>query len=109
MGIAGIYEHWTSPEGEKMFSFAMLTVNADGHPVMSRFHRPEDEKRMVVILDPEQYDRWLTCPVAEAPSFFKQWMGQLDAYPAPLPPRPKKTKPAGPTPPAASPGDASLL
>ena len=97
MGIAGIWEQWADPEsGEKMFSFAMLTVNADGHPVMSRFHRPEDEKRMVVILDPEQYNRWLTCPVAEAPSFFKQWMGQLDAFPAPLPPRTKKTKPAEP-------------
>lgn len=96
MGIAGIYEQWTSPEGEKMFSFAMLTVNADGHPVMSRFHKPGDEKRMVVILDPEQYDRWLTCPLAEAPKFFKQWMGQLDTFPAPLPPRAKKTKPAQP-------------
>ena len=101
MGIAGIYERWTSPEGEQMFSFAMLTVNADGHPVMSRFHKPGDEKRMVVILDPEQYDEWLTCPVASAPRFFKQWMRQLDAYPAPLPPRTKKVKPAEP--PAAGP------
>ncbi|MGO4608439.1 SOS response-associated peptidase [Variovorax sp. 2RAF20] len=92
MGIAGIYEQWTSPEGETMFSFAMLTVNADGHPVMSRFHKPGDEKRMVVILDPEQYDPWLTCPIADAPKYFKQWMGQLDTYPAPLAPRAKKEK-----------------
>jgi putative SOS response-associated peptidase YedK len=109
MGIAGIYEQWTSPEGETMFSFAMLTVNADGHPVMSRFHRPEDEKRMVVILNPEQYDPWLTCPVVEAPKFFKQWMGQLDAYPAPLPPRAKKTKPAGPPAPDAAAADPPLF
>ncbi|MNX93893.1 hypothetical protein D3C86_1261030 [compost metagenome] len=101
MGIAGIYEQWTSPEGETMFSFAMLTVNADGHPVMSRFHKPGDEKRMVVILDPEQYDPWLTCPIADAPKYFKQWMGQLDAYPAPLAPRAKKTTPA----PAAEPDE----
>jgi hypothetical protein len=26
--------------------FTMLTVNADTHPVMCQYHRPEDEKRM---------------------------------------------------------------
>lgn len=91
MGIAGIYTEWPAPDGRKLFSFAMLTVNADGHPVMQRFHKPEDEKRMVVILDPKDYDDWLTCPLAEAPKFFRQWMGQLDSYAAPLPPRAPRT------------------
>jgi putative SOS response-associated peptidase YedK len=91
MGIAGIWETWSNPEtGENVFSFAMLTVNADGHPIMSRFHKWVEEKRMVVILAPEEYDPWLTCSIADAPKFFKQWMGQLDASPAPLPPRAKK-------------------
>ena len=47
-----------------------LTTNvmiADDHPLMKRFHRPEDEKRMVVILDPEDYGNWLTCGVQDAP------------------------------------------
>lgn len=88
MGIAGIYTKWRDTEtGEELFSFAMLTVNADGHPVMQRFHKPEDEKRMVVILDPSEYDAWLTCPNPDAPKFFRQWMGQLESYAAPLPPR----------------------
>jgi putative SOS response-associated peptidase YedK len=105
LGIAGIWDTWVNPAtNEDMFSFSMITINADGHPVMSRFHKHGEEKRMVVILDPEQYDPWLTCPVANAPKFFKQWMGQLDAYPAPLPPRAKKTKPAAP---AASDQDSS--
>ena len=26
-------------------------INADHHPVMQRFHKPEDEKRSVVIAD----------------------------------------------------------
>ncbi|RQO57021.1 DUF159 family protein [Variovorax sp. KBW07] len=93
MGIAGIWEKWIGPDGREVFSFSMLTVNAEGHPMMSRFHKPSDEKRMVVILDPEEYDEWLSCPVHAAPKFFRQWMGQLDAYPAPLAPRPKKEKP----------------
>ncbi len=96
LGLAGIWEKWANTEtGEDLFSFAMITINADRHPVMSRFHRPGDEKRMVVILDPEDYDDWLTCPVHEAPRFLQQWMGQLDAYPAPLVPRQKKERPAG--------------
>lgn len=83
-GIAGIYRRWKNPAGGELFTFTMLTVNADGHPVMQRFHKPGDEKRMVVILDPKDYMTWLTCPLEEAPSFFKQWMGPLDTVAAPL-------------------------
>jgi putative SOS response-associated peptidase YedK len=85
MGIAGIYAQWRRPEdGQRLFSFAMLTVNAEGHAVYQRMHRPGDEKRMVVILDPSDYDAWLACPVPEAPKFFKQWTGELLAESAPL-------------------------
>lgn len=87
MGIAGIYRKWSGPDGRQIFTFAMLTVNADGHPVMQRLHRPEEEKRMVVLLDPADYGAWLSCPVDQAARFFTQWMGPLDAQPAPLPPR----------------------
>jgi putative SOS response-associated peptidase YedK len=91
MGIAGIYTKWRSPEGLELFSFTMLTVNADGHPVMQGFHKADDEKRMVVILDPADYDRWLSCPLAEAPGFFRQWMGPLETFAAPLPPPAPRT------------------
>jgi putative SOS response-associated peptidase YedK len=88
MGIAGIYTKWRDAEsGQELFSFAMLTVNADGHPVMQRFHKAEDEKRMVVILDPSDYDEWLACSLAQAPKFLRQWRGPLESYAAPLPPR----------------------
>ena len=91
MGIAEIYTKWRDTEsGQELYSFAMLTVNADGHAVMGRFHKAEDEKRMVVILDPADYDAWLSCPIGEATRFFRQWMGPLDSYPAPLPPRAPK-------------------
>ena len=89
MGIAGIYTRWRHPDGRELYSFAMLTVNADDHVLMRRFHKPGEEKRMVVILDPKDYDSWLACTVADAPKYFKQWQGELIAESDPLlrPPR----------------------
>lgn len=92
MGIAGVYTQWHDPDGRTLWTFAMITVNADGHPVYQRMYAPGQEKRMVCILDPEDYDRWLQCAPEEAKSFFKQWHGPLDAFPAPLPPRGRKQK-----------------
>ncbi len=45
---------------------AMLTLNADGHPLMSHMHRPADEKRSVVILRPDDWEEWLTTSNIEA-------------------------------------------
>ena len=105
MGIAGIYRKWRDPDGREVFTFAMLTVNADGHPVMQRFHRPGEEKRMVVILHPGDYARWLSCPVAEAPGLFRQWQCSLEAGPAPLPLRAPKSSSVRTSRPAPNTGD----
>lgn len=60
MGVASLWDQWVEPQtGEVVESFTMLTVNADGHPVMGRFHRPGDEKRSVVVLEPEQFRDWM--------------------------------------------------
>lgn len=75
MGIAGLWSEWRNPRRELVYSFTMLTINADGHAVMQHFHKPEDEKRMVVILPESAYDAWLTAPVAQSRDF-------LMAYPA---------------------------
>ena len=50
----------------------MLTVNADTHPVMCRYHRPGDEKRMVVLLREEDYDAWLDAPAQRGMDFMRQ-------------------------------------
>jgi putative SOS response-associated peptidase YedK len=99
MGIAGIYREHTNPNGDVVFAMSMLTVNADNHPFMKRFHAPGEEKRMVVILKPEDFDGWLSCPVAEARErYCRQYWGALDGVAAPLPkrtrsaPPPKKVK-----------------
>jgi putative SOS response-associated peptidase YedK len=88
IGVAGIWE-WRAngSDGQPLISFSMLTINADGHPLMQRFHKPEDEKRMLVILEPQQYQAWLHAAVEEAPSFFVPYLAeQLVAVPAPKPP-----------------------
>ena len=89
LGVAGLWEF--KPDGGNglpLLSFTMLTINADGHPLMQRFHKPDDEKRMLVILDPQQYDDWLHCPVEEAEDFFVRYPAErLTAKPAPKPGR----------------------
>ncbi len=46
--------------GEEIFSFSMVTQNADEHPFMSQFHKLTDEKRSVVILENGDFQNWLT-------------------------------------------------
>jgi len=55
--VAGLWRAW--PNGE--YSFTMLTINADRHPVMSRMHAPGKEKRSIVIVPKVAWDDWLTC------------------------------------------------
>lgn len=73
MGIAGLWDSWTSPEGEVVHSYTMLTLNADDHPLMKSFHRPEDEKRMVVILPKGFYADWLNATAANSHEFIKRF------------------------------------
>ena len=58
MGVAGIWSAWRSPTGW-VESYTMLTVNADDHSLFKLLHKPQDEKRMVVILNPDSYETWL--------------------------------------------------
>ena len=50
----------------------MLTINADTHSVMKNYHRPEDEKRMIVVLREEDYDAWLAAPAERSMEFMRQ-------------------------------------
>jgi putative SOS response-associated peptidase YedK len=59
-GLAGLWESRTTKDGEPAWSFTMLTINADEHPVMHRFHKSGDEKRSVVVLDDDAWPAWLT-------------------------------------------------
>ena len=60
LGIAGLWDKWVNPvTGEVIASFTMLTIPAGDHPVMRRFHRPEDEKRTPMVLPADKYEDWL--------------------------------------------------
>lgn len=86
MGIAGIYETYEH-QGRTWHTMSMLTVNADQHPFMRRFHEPDEEKRMVVILQPEDYGAWLGGTVAEATRLLRPWPGLLEGFHDPAPAR----------------------
>lgn len=75
MGLAGLWSWWRSPEGQTVLSFTMLTINADDHPLMRNMHRPNEEKRMVVILPRAAHDDWLDAPAHQS-------MALLQPYPA---------------------------
>jgi putative SOS response-associated peptidase YedK len=75
MGIAGLWSWWKSPKGDVLHSYTMLTINADQHPLMRQFHKPTDEKRMVVILPEDRYEDWLQAPADQSARF-------LNLYPS---------------------------
>lgn len=90
LSIAGLWDRWTSEDGRAITSFAMLTINCDLHPLLSRFHRPVNdkgepaEKRTPVLLAEEDFDAWLDSSPNRAPIFFGTFgKDDLDAEPAP--------------------------
>lgn len=70
--IASIWERFVNQDtGEVTFSFSMLTVNADEHPLMSRFHKPKDEKRSVVVVEDKDFTQWLNAKHDNAKELLK--------------------------------------
>ncbi len=65
--VAAIWDQWVDKStGEIVLSFSMLTINADGHPVMGRFHMPGDEKRSLVIMPIDKWSDWLGASASSA-------------------------------------------
>lgn len=60
LGIAGLWDSYRNAAGDWVGSYTMLTINADHEPLWSNYHRPNEEKRSVVILPDGAYDEWLT-------------------------------------------------
>jgi putative SOS response-associated peptidase YedK len=77
MGIAGLWSSWKSPKGVFVFSYTLLTINADAHQLMKQFHKPTDEKRMVAILPESRYSDWLSCKSGEEGDFLVPYPAEL--------------------------------
>lgn len=107
-GIAAIYTA-RSEHGEAKFSFSMLTVNCDEHPFYRQFHAPGKEKRMPVFLDPQDYDAWMSCPVAAASRFLRPWPGPFKAVAQPRVARTAQQPQAAATPKPPKPGKPASL
>lgn len=62
MAIAGLWSSWRSPKGDLVYSYTMLTINADDHPLMRLFHKPADEMRMGVLMALNRCSTWWRMP-----------------------------------------------
>lgn len=85
LGVAGIWAPWTNAATSQIeLSFAMLTLNADDHPMFKLMHRPDSnrppdkqDKRMVVILPAALYEAWLDAPAERSLEFVAQYPADL--------------------------------
>jgi putative SOS response-associated peptidase YedK len=91
-GLAGLWNTWVDKDtGELVESYTMLTLNADGHPLMGRMHRPDpkrppgmQDKRSVVPIEPADVDAWLSGTVAQASQLVRLAPAEcFDAMPMP--------------------------
>jgi putative SOS response-associated peptidase YedK len=72
--LAGLWSDWVDHDtGEVIPSYTMLTANCDGHPLLSRMHKPDpklpedaQDKRTVIPLAKEAWETWLTGATEDA-------------------------------------------
>lgn len=83
--VAGIWRSWNEPDGKPSYSFTQITINADQHAIMRRTHKPEDEKRCLVIVPQEEYGNWLSC---RQPEMARRWLANYPADKMLLEPKP---------------------
>lgn len=70
MGIAGLWSA-CKLQHKTIYSYTMLTVNADEHAFMNQFRAPTAEKRMVVVLPRNRYADWLKATPDESMAFME--------------------------------------
>lgn len=78
--LAGLWNTWVEKEtGEVHESYTMLTLNADAHPVFRRMHKPDpklpkdaQDKRMVVVLEQDEWDPWLEAKPEQAKGLIRR-------------------------------------
>ncbi len=77
--LAGLWSEWVDPgTGEVVSNYTLLTCNCDGHPLLSRLHKPDpnlppdaQDKRSVVHVDPTNWETWLHGSESDARALIK--------------------------------------
>ncbi|NML18318.1 SOS response-associated peptidase [Azohydromonas caseinilytica] len=81
--MAGIWEEGHH-DSITVWSYSMLTINADTHPLMRYFHKPGEEKRCVVMAPPAHYRDLLCADARGARMLLRPWPADgFTAAPAP--------------------------
>ena len=77
MGVAGVWARWCNAEdGSELLSFAIITINANAHGLMNRYHAPGAEKSMPAIVNEGAYDAWLNARASQAKEFLRPYPAQ---------------------------------
>ncbi|MFZ6672658.1 SOS response-associated peptidase family protein [Undibacterium sp. Xuan67W] len=92
--VAGIYREWDEADCSVAYAFTQLTINADEHSLMKRFHKNGEEKRQLVIIPRSEYDDWLGCTDTEVARSYLQGFNPelMIAAPAPVAKKVRKPK-----------------
>ncbi len=69
--MAGIWSSWLDDNGVRQLSFALLTINADDHPLMARYGASGQERRMPVLLPRGLVRAWLEARGRERHEFLR--------------------------------------
>lgn len=82
----------------------MLTQNCDGHPLLSRFHKPDpklptdrQDKRSVVPIERSAWDQWLNGSIEEASALIQVPAGELFRHGAADPGQARRAGPVAPS------------
>ncbi len=94
--VAGLWRDWQEADGSIQSSFTQITINADEHALMRRMHKPDDEKRSLVILPHDEVEDWLACrSIDVAHSFLRHYPAdRMRDWPAPAAARAKAAAPS---------------
>jgi putative SOS response-associated peptidase YedK len=65
--LACLWERWSDVDiGEDIISFSILTRDASAHPLLHRFHKLGDAKRMPIIIPDAYLHTWLEAGINKA-------------------------------------------
>jgi len=77
--LAGLWTEWADPaSGEIVVSYTLLTQNCDAHPLLALMHKPDpqlpaeaQDKRTVIPIERNDWDKWLNGTLEDAMSLVK--------------------------------------